>query len=35
MKLYIVGAPMERLALDMLGPLPVTDLRQQVHLYCG
>ena len=35
MKQYIVGSPMERLALDILGPLPVTDLRQQVHLYCG
>ena len=35
MKQYIVGSPMERLALDMLGPLPVTDVRQQVHLYCG
>jgi len=28
MQQYIVGSPMDRLALDILGPLPVTDLRK-------
>ena len=25
MKLYVVGAPMERIAMDILGPFPVTE----------
>ena len=32
MKQYIVGSPMERLALDILGPLPVTDLGNKYIL---
>ena len=32
MKQYIVDSPMERLALDILGPLPVTDLGNKYIL---
>lgn len=31
-QLYVVGAPMERIAVDILGPLPVTDLGNKYML---
>lgn len=33
MKTYIVGVPMERVAMDILGPLPVTD-RGNKYILC-
>ena len=32
LKLYNVGSPMERVAIDVLGPLPKTDLENQYLL---
>ena len=32
MKTYIVGAPMERIAIDVMGPVPITDLGNKYIL---
>lgn len=35
MKLYNVGAPMERIALDIMGPLPMTKQGNRYILVIG
>ena len=32
MKKYVVGAPMERIAIDIMGPLPDTEKRNRYIL---
>ena len=35
MKQFNVGAPLERVALDILGPLPTSVRGEQIYTHCG